>query len=504
MTSEDFSNIGYVMLALEFGKCNADIHSPTSSSWPAINDPQTFTHNTATHAAPNQLPIPVQDNTRSASQFRVSILESAERMQVQQIAKKKPIRSIKAPAKSKKAKPTIMIHEDDDKVEASPAGGAASGATRGRSPDSSLKKNVEAADVLSPSRASDLNARPKPAEGQKRRLQDDIDILQSPKRARMTAGNRTTGPVLTPLLKPRTPPKDTKAAEDTARMGAIPTVLETPNKAEVKSVGSHLTAARGAQHNKRKRTPDPFDEEEGLFDKLLTDEVGFSGYLPPSYQNTQAPTNKAATTCGNGPRRKSFKQLLLSSPPTLLPSVSSSPGPQQTQTSPMSSSIRPFLRDASSIMATTCVTRVPHLQAQHQAFTCFRIAEARRLCSLVEGAEFVVNLYARVKRSYRVGPSDSLNICFADLFFPHKPPYLDSTCRDLRTVRLGVEVVESLDEEFGTVKAIIKLRNRAGGSQSPRQTHDIEVLSISKSTWDDVMQAKDLLDMDNFEDDEVM
>ena len=504
MTSKDRAIIRYVMLALEFGKCNADVHSPTSSSWPAINDPQPSTHNTAMHAASTQRPLSVQDNTRSTSQFRVSILESAERMQVEQIAKKKPIRSTKAPAKSKKVKPTIVVHEDDNTVDASAAGSAAPGAMRGRSPDLALKKSAEAADMLSPSRASDLNARPKLAEVQKRKLQDDFDILQSPKRARITSSSRATGLDLRPVLKQAAPPKDITAAPASESKDAAVTALKTPEMAGVSSETSHATAAKGVQSNKRKRTPDPFDADDGLFDKLLTEEIGVSSHLPPSYQTTQALTKKAVKTCAAGPRRTSSKQPILSSPPALLPSLSTSPGSQQSPMSTPSSPIKPFLRDASSIMATTCVTRVPHLQAQHQAFTCFRIAEARRLCSLVEGPEFVVNLYARVKRSYRVGPSDSLNICFADLFFPHKPPYFESTCRDLRTVRLGVDVVESLDEGLGPVKAIIKLRNRAGGSQSPRQTHDIEVLSISKSTWNDVLQAKDLLDMDNFEDDEVM
>ena len=504
MTSKHCASVGYVTLALKFGKCNADVHSPTSSSWPAINDLQRFPHNTTTHATPAQRPVPVQDNTRSVSQFRVSILESAERTQVEQIAKKKPIQSTKAPTKSKKVKPTIVVHEDDNTFHASAAANAAPGATRGRSPDFILKKTVEAADMLSSSRASALNARPKPAEGRKRRLEDDIGVFQSPKRARMTATSGTTAPDVTPLLESSSPPKDTKAVVATLRKDAASTALKRPSKTEVTSSKSHLTTTKDVHNNKSKVTPDLFDEDDGLFDKLLTDEIEFPSHLPPSYQNTQAPTDTSSKTCAAGPSKRSFKQLLLSSPPSLLPSVGTSSGSQQSPMSPTSSPIRPFLRNASYIMATTCVTRVPHLQAQHQAFTCFRIAEARRLCSLVEGPEFVVNLYARVKRSYGVGQSDSLKICFADLFFPHKPPYLESTCRDLRTVRLSVDAVESLDEEFGTVKAIIKFRNRASASQSPRQTHDIEVLSISKSTWNDVMQAKDLLEMNNLEDNEFV
>ena len=505
ITSKDCSIFGYVMLALEFGKCNADVHRPTSSSWPAVNDPQPSTHNTAMNAAPARRPVPVQDDTRSASQVRASILESAERMQlVNQTAKKKPVRSTKAFTKSKKVKPTIAVHEDDEQLGPLAAASAVPGTTRGRSQDLTLKKTVAAADMLSPSRASDLNARWKPAaEGQKRKLQDDIGILRSPKRSRMTAGSRTTGLDLTPVLKRCRPHKETTAALATESKEAVATALETAKKAEMSLGNSHSTAAKDAQKNHRKGTPDPFDEDDGLFDKLMTNEIESSSHLPPSYQNTPGPTNKAVKTCAAGPRKTSFKQLILSSPPTLPPLLSSSPGLHLTPTSPMSSPIKPFLRDASSIMATTCVTRVPHLQAQHQAFTCFRIAEGLRMCSLVKATEFVVNLYARVKRSYRVGQSDSLNICFADLFFPHKPPYLESTCRDLRTVRLGVDVVESLDEELGTAKAIIKFR-KADASPSPRQTHDVEVLSISKITWNDVLQAKDLLDMDNSEDDEVM
>ena len=506
MTTEDCSGIGYVILRLDLCKSDVNVHSPTSSTWPAVNDPRPSPRNPALYAVPAKKTESMQDTTQTASRFRASILESAERLHVvDKVVKKKPLRSTKASTRSKKVKSTIEVHEDDDTLRAPLAAGSAFETPRGRPDSLTLMKSDMAAGMLSPSHASDLNVRPKPvAAGQKRKFQEALDLPSKSKRARKTPSSMTTGLDLTPGLKSCPSSKNTTATQATEGKDAAAMIPNTAEKAEPSPRHGHSAAAKGMLSNKRKITPDPFDEDDGLFDKFLTDEMGSSSHLPTSYQDTQAPTNNTMKTCAAVPRKMLFNQPALSSPPTLLPSVSSSPGPQQPPTSPRSSPIKPFLRDASSIMATTCITRIPHLQAQYQTFTCFRIAEALRLCPLVEAPDFVVNLYARIKRSYRVGQSDFLNICFADLFFPHKPPYLESTCRDPRTVRLGVDVVESLDEELGAVKAIVNFRKKAGGDQLPRQTHHVELLGIMKTTWDDVMQTKDLLEVVDVEDDEEM
>ena len=77
---------------------------------------------------------------------------------------------------------------------------------------------------------------------------------------------------------------------------------------------------------------------------------------------------------------------------------------------------------------------IPNLSSTRRVPTCFRIADALRLLGGKYGALSAIELYATVRSSHR--HHDVQHLQFADLFFPHHPPYLQGVFKGWRQSEL--------------------------------------------------------------------
>ena len=206
--------------------------------------------------------------------------------------------------------------------------------------------------------------------------------------------------------------------------------------------------------------------------------------------------------------------------PKVPPQPHSSPGqsktlPNPTQTPPIPMS--PFLRLNFPQPAPSQFT-IPSLIPHRRIPTVFRIAEVHRLLATLSSnaPPQRIELYAAVACSRRALHANTQEFTFADLFFPHRPPYL---CGTYTAWKLCELFNEDSAPFLGTAgesrlcRAIVQVtKNSLNGNVCPDRPSplpmpgggkggwkeadalDVEVLNIWEATWEDVEYVKGIVE----------
>ena len=274
-----------------------------------------------------------------------------------------------------------------------------------------------------------------------------------------------------------------------------------------------------------------FDEDETLFDDFLHEDEA-------QLRNARG---EGTTTKGDvGKGRATYKTILVREPlPDLAGSMQqhtsdqgfddkkdlhatpASPPPSSapsTPCQPLSAPIPAFLRKQyPEPVRPKPDSAAPAISASDRILTCFRIAEVLRhvaASNLSSSGSMLIELYATVTESSRQG--EVQNFKFADLFFPHRPPYLIGMYK-------GWMACEVYDEDSSTLltaespgragafreQKICRMIARSSpqrsdktassptkhlhGSPTQRRQMVLEVLSIWKSDWAEVEHVRGIV-----------
>ncbi|EXJ53933.1 hypothetical protein A1O7_09270 [Cladophialophora yegresii CBS 114405] len=195
------------------------------------------------------------------------------------------------------------------------------------------------------------------------------------------------------------------------------------------------------------------------------------------------------------------------------PSPSSSTGQ-----SPMKPFMRPFVPLPSSQDTSPTGSIVSPL---HRAPICFRIAEPLRYISFTFGSTPPVPVKVLSLEIYAIlhsisstdnETSGTMEIVLADIFFPHRPPYLRATTRKMTIIHAIGQKHKSPSSQLlkalqgNLVCLILQVTPRSDtlpatvpGSPIPPTTplagkYTITVLRIEHTDWDEIRRTKDILD----------
>jgi hypothetical protein len=254
---------------------------------------------------------------------------------------------------------------------------------------------------------------------------------------------------------------------------------------------------------------DDFDFDEDIFDNIHTeDETEYQSpdctTLTTYSSNTEPPFSDPKSPQVTPPEEPSSPHQLAKSK-TL-------PKPIQKPLIPLT----PFLR-SSLPQPAPLQSLIPSLLPHRRIPTLFRIAEVHRLLATLppEASPQRIELYATVTSSHRCFDMKIQEFAFADLFFPHRPPYLRGTYTAWQLCPLfDGDSVPFLEPPNGSklCRAIVQVTKNST-TRNARQTRssplrgssgsqgdvkegavlEVEVLNIWEATWEDVEYAKGIV-----------
>ena len=296
-------------------------------------------------------------------------------------------------------------------------------------------------------------------------------------------------PVGDAVPSPKTP--DDRSDENTVS-GECPTYLQ-PDESTVGDEDKH----------------DDFDLDEDIFDNMYTEDA--TEHQTPdctatvtSGSNTESPFSKPKSPQVTQPEELStFHQLAQSK---------TQPKPIQKPLIPLS----PFLR-SSLPQPVPLQSLIPSLIPHRRIPTLFRIAEIHRLLATLppEAPPQRIELYATVTSSHRCFDMKIQEFAFADLFFPHRPPYLRGTYTAWQLCQLfDTDSAPFLEPRNGSklCRAIVQvtknsttgnarqtgsspLRGSSGSQGGVKEgaALEAEVLNIWEAMWEDVEYVKGIV-----------
>jgi hypothetical protein len=248
---------------------------------------------------------------------------------------------------------------------------------------------------------------------------------------------------------------------------------------------------------------DEFDLDENIFDNIYADDD--AEYRTPD-STLLSINDSCIDPCPADPEPRQATPTQVP-PPHPSPRHFKSP-PKPNKIPPVRMS--PFLR-SSFPKPVPSPSILPSLVPQRRIPTLFRIAEVHRLLATLSPRvpPQRIELYATVVSSRRDFHTKTQEFTFADLFFPHRPPYLCGTYTAWKLGELFEEDSAPFLENVGGCKlcrAIVQVKRNGnarqgrsspiplpGGSQGGGREADAldsEVLNIWEATWEDVEYVK--------------
>ena len=254
---------------------------------------------------------------------------------------------------------------------------------------------------------------------------------------------------------------------------------------------------------------DDFDLDEDIFDNIYTEDAtehqtSDCTAIVTSSSNVEPPFSKPKSPQVTPPEEPSTSHQLAQSK-TLQK-------PIQRSLIPLS----PFLR-SSLPQPAPVQSLIPSLIPHRRIPTLFRIAEVHRLLATLppEAPPQRIELYATVTSSHRCFDKKIQEFTFADLFFPHRPPYLRGAYTAWRLCQLfDTDSAPFLEPPNGSklCRAIVQvtknsttgnarrtgsspLRGFSGSQGGVKEgaALEAEVLNIWEATWEDVEYAKGIV-----------
>ena len=253
-----------------------------------------------------------------------------------------------------------------------------------------------------------------------------------------------------------------------------------------------------------------FDLDEDIFDNIYTED------------ETEHQTLNHTTIATYGSNAEPPSAKLISPPATppeepskshQLPQAKTQPKPIQKPLIPLS----PFLR-SSLPQPAPLQSLIPSLIPHRRIPTLFRIAEVHRLLATLPPAAPPqrIELYATVTSSHRCLDTKIQEFAFADLFFPHRPPYLRGTytawqLRQLfdadsapflkppnsgKLCRAIVQVTKNSTTGNAKQTGSSPLQGSSGSQGGVKEgaALEVEVLNIWEATWEDVEYVKGIVE----------
>jgi len=254
---------------------------------------------------------------------------------------------------------------------------------------------------------------------------------------------------------------------------------------------------------------DDFDLDEDIFDNIYTEDA-------TEHQSPDCTTIITSSSNTEPPFSKP-KSPQVTQPEGL--SRSHQPAQSKTQPKPIQKPLiplSPFLR-SSLPQPAPLQSLIPSLIPHRRIPTLFRIAEVHRLLSTLppEAPPQRIELYATITSSHRCFDMKIQELVFADLFFPHRPPYLRGTYTAWQLCQLfDADSAPFLEPPNGNklCRAIVQvtknnttgnarqtgsspLRGSSGSQGSGKEgaALEAEVLNIWEATWEDVEYAKGIV-----------
>ena len=254
---------------------------------------------------------------------------------------------------------------------------------------------------------------------------------------------------------------------------------------------------------------DEFDLDENILEDILADDNA-EDLTPDSTMLTTHDSSDVSSPT----KPKSPQRALLEG--------SSSPYPAALFKSPLKlieaplRPLSPFLRSNLPQPVPTQAI-IPSLVPYRRIPTLFRIAEVYRLLAIFSPTSLPqrIELYATVASSHRGYHTQAQEFTFADLFFPHRPPYLRGTYSDWHLCELFDEdSAPFLDatERNKLCRAIVQIskkcwnrNSRCRGSSSlnaPKSSQGVEyetdalevdILNIWEAKWEDIEYVKGIV-----------
>ena len=255
---------------------------------------------------------------------------------------------------------------------------------------------------------------------------------------------------------------------------------------------------------------DDFDLDEDIFDNIYTDDE-------TDHQTLNCTT---LATYDSHTEPPSGKPMTPQATPPEEPSKSHQSSQAKTPPKPIQKpliSLSPFLR-LSLPQPAPLQSLIPSLIPHRRIPTLFRIAEVHRLLATLPpiAPPQRIELYATVASSHRCFDTKIQEFAFADLFFPHRPPYLRGTYTAWQHRQLfDADSAPFLEPSNGNklCRAIVQVtKNSTTGNakqirSSPLQVSsgseggvkegaalEVEVLNIWGATWEDVEYVKGIVE----------
>lgn len=255
---------------------------------------------------------------------------------------------------------------------------------------------------------------------------------------------------------------------------------------------------------------DDFDLEEDIFDNIYTEDE-------TEHQTLSCTTLATYSSSAELPFGKPMTPQVT---PPEEPSKSHQLSKAKTQPKPIHkplTPLSPFLR-SSLPQPAPLQSPIPSLIPHRRIPTLFRIAEVHRLLATLPPAAPPqrIELYATVASSHRCLDTKIQEFAFADLFFPHRPPYLHGTYTAWQLHQLfDADSAPFLEPSNGSklCRAIVQVtKNSTTGNakqtgSSPSQGSSgseggvkegaalvVEVLNIWEATWEDVGYVKGIVE----------
>ena len=268
---------------------------------------------------------------------------------------------------------------------------------------------------------------------------------------------------------------------------------ETTNSARTYS-NSQLPAQ---VHSARQDLFDDEDLEAELLNVELTTPERNHGESPPFTQRT--PTiprlQWMPPTLYTPPNRQQLSVSLIktTSPATLgvrsSPLAEKSPNVQKRNIPSKQDHVVPFARFSFPAPLLTG-TPVSGLSSNPSLRACFRVGEALKSASFAQShsLDVAVELYCRVKHSYRENNGYKQVFEFGDLFHPDRPPFLHGHY----AIWKGTDLWEHDSKQFLGENDEQKMARVVGRIQrgAANQGWELTVLSIWEATWEDIDMVK--------------